>query len=122
MPYIQRDTKGQLTAISQYEIIGFSPVESLNLEEVALMLQRSINTEQSEEELIEARRAQEQLMTSDTHLARVTEDLIQLLIHKKHILFTDLPPVVQEKLISRMKMRDNLAGESNFGFNENDTI
>ena len=48
------------------------------------------------------------LQDSDAEIARVTEDLVHLLVKKNVILFTELPEMVQEKLISREKLRSKL--------------
>jgi len=52
----------------------------------------------------------EGLKNSDLEIARVTEDLIYLLVQKNVILFTELPEIVQDKLLSREKLRDKLSG------------
>jgi hypothetical protein len=55
------------------------------------------------------------LAESDQEIARVTEDLIHLLVSKNLILFTDLPPVVQQKLLDRERLRSHLQQrEDNF--------
>lgn len=46
---------------------------------------------------------------SDMELARVTEDLINILVEKGIISFTDLPTGAQEKLIRRSNLRDELS-------------
>lgn len=62
------------------------------------------------------------LERSDAELARVTEDLIYLLVNKGLILFTELPPVVQTKLLEREKMRERL-GRSNVSIlSDDDTL
>jgi predicted transcriptional regulator len=48
------------------------------------------------------------LQESDNELARVTEDLISVLVKKNVILFTDLPEAVQAKLLGREKLRERL--------------
>ena len=48
------------------------------------------------------------LAESDGYIARVTEDLIHLLISKKVILFKELPEPVQHKLLAREKLRSCL--------------
>jgi hypothetical protein len=48
------------------------------------------------------------LAESDKDIARVTEDLIYLLISKNIILFTELPDAVQQKLLNREKLRSSL--------------
>ncbi len=44
-------------------------------------------------------------MQSDLALARVIEDLIEVLIDKKLIMFTDFPEGAQKKLLSRRGLR-----------------
>lgn len=56
----------------------------------------------SKNELIEA------LAQSDAELARVTEDLVSVLVSKGVILFTDLPEAVQAKLLGREALRSKL--------------
>lgn len=48
------------------------------------------------------------LAESDLNLARVIEDVIQLLVRKNTIMFTELPPAVQLKLLNREKLRHSL--------------
>ncbi|WMC11223.1 tryptophan synthase subunit beta like protein [Oceanimonas pelagia] len=45
------------------------------------------------------------LQASDLALVRVLEDLIDVLIDKNLIQFTDLPPMAQQKLLSRQGLR-----------------
>lgn len=62
------------------------------------------------------------LVESDADLARVTEDLIGVLVKKGTILFTDLPEIVQTKLLEREKLRHQL-DDSNVSFlSEDETI
>lgn len=49
------------------------------------------------------------LSQSDTAIARVLEDLIDVLIQRGVIQFTDLPPAAQEKLLSRRETRAQMA-------------
>lgn len=48
------------------------------------------------------------LSSTDAGLARVTEDLIDVLINRGLIQFTDLPPAAQAKLLARRQTRANL--------------
>lgn len=50
------------------------------------------------------------LIHSDRDIARVTEDLVNLLIAKNIILFTELPIAVQNKLLAREKLRAEHVG------------
>lgn len=45
------------------------------------------------------------LSQSDLGFIRVLEDLIDLLLARSVIMFTDLPPAAQEKLLARRKVR-----------------
>ncbi|MDX9841642.1 MAG: hypothetical protein RBS95_09310, partial [Desulfobulbus sp.] len=48
------------------------------------------------------------LALSDNSIVRVLEDLVDLLIDKKLILFTELPVAAQEKLSGRKRIRQQL--------------
>ena len=62
------------------------------------------------------------LASSDAELARVTEDLIGLLIQKGTILFTDLPDVVQRKLLDREQLRNQLGDNAISFLSDDETI
>lgn len=49
------------------------------------------------------------LSQTDAGLARVLEDLIDVLINRGLIQFTDLPPAAQAKLLERRQTRASLA-------------
>ncbi len=49
------------------------------------------------------------LADSDAGLARVTEDLIDILITRGLIQFTDFPPAAQAKLLQRRQTRETMA-------------
>lgn len=49
------------------------------------------------------------LSETDASLARVTEDLINLLVERGVIRFTDLPQAAQEKLLARQHTRSQMA-------------
>jgi hypothetical protein len=53
--------------------------------------------------------ASNSLSESDIGLARVLEDLIDVLITRGHIQFTDLPEAAQAKLLERRQTRANLS-------------
>ncbi len=53
------------------------------------------------------------LSQSDTGLARVLEDLIEALITRGTIQFTDLPEAAQAKLLERRQTRANLGQRLN---------
>lgn len=95
MPYVKRDPAGCIIAASN------TPTESGD-EEIAV----------GSPELLEFMRKmgldQGTLQESDMRLVRVLEDLIDLLIDRDVIRFTDLPLPVQEKLMERRSLRQTL--------------
>lgn len=52
---------------------------------------------------------QRQLETTDASVARITEDLIDILINRGVIHFTDFPPAAQAKLLQRRQTRATLS-------------
>lgn len=99
MPYIKRDDRGGIVAVYRH------PVES-GLEEVA----------DDNPELLEFLKltgwdaeANKEFLESDLSLARVLEDLIDVLIHNKAMQFTDLPLAAQKKLLARRGLRKEFA-------------
>lgn len=53
---------------------------------------------------------QSSLEQSDQAMARVLEDVINLLVDKGTIRFTDLPDAAQQKLLNRRELRDQHQG------------
>jgi len=113
MPYVQRDGDGQISAIMREPQPGAHP-EFLpgSHPEVLAFLSISPNDEN-------VRLA---LMDSDAELARVTEDLIHLLVEKNLILFTELPNAVQEKLMAREQLRAQLRPGASSILSEDESI
>jgi len=63
--------------------------------------------------------AKKDMVDSDLGLARVLEDLIDLLIEKGAFLFTDLPDAAQQKLLARRGLRKEFTYvETLFGSDE----
>ncbi|OUR72732.1 hypothetical protein A9Q78_05840 [Methylophaga sp. 41_12_T18] len=98
MAYIQRDQQGNIIAV--FDSIQDDAQESISIEAPELLdfLTLSENSED----------ARSILSSSDVALIRVLEDLVNTLIDKKVILFTDLPLAAREKLASREKIRGHL--------------
>ncbi len=61
------------------------------------------------------------LSETDTGMARVLEDLIDVLITRGHIQFTDLPDAAQAKLLERRQTRANLTHRLNLLPDEKDS-
>lgn len=91
MLYIKRDSKGAVVAISREPMSDFeTPVDKPSPEIDGFL----------------ASVAGSEFQSSDLGFIRALDDLIDLLISKNVILFTELPPVVQEKYTKRAEMRE----------------
>ena len=99
MPFVKRDADGMITAVHmEAREDGLEEVGDDD-PEVSDFLYRQHAAKRDGEEWLE----------SDLALSRVLEDLIDLLIAKKHIMFTDLPVAAQQKLIERRGLRKEFA-------------
>ena len=95
MPYVKRDSSGAIVAVSETTSEGFSEQLDPQDQELNNYLARLSSGHN--------------LMTeTDLDFVRVVEDLVELLIAKKYILFTDLPEKAQEKMRRRQAMRGKL--------------
>lgn len=73
-------------------------------------------------QFIHERWRQNELDALDRDFVRVIEDTIELLIAKDLILFTDLPPKVQEKLLRRKEVRQQRHYGGSLGSGGDDII
>lgn len=95
MVYVKRDQQGRIVAVSQeQQADGWEtlPADAPELAAFAAVLAGG----------------QKELATTDLGLVRVVEDLIDLLIERDVIRFTDLPPAAQDKLFARRSLRTSL--------------
>ncbi|MDO6564125.1 hypothetical protein Q4488_12090 [Amphritea sp. 1_MG-2023] len=94
MLYAIRNEQGQVTSLSAH------PTENSSLADIAdpdvIRFLSNNNASESPQEILDK---------SDTEVSRIIEDLIDLLISKQTILFTDLPEPAQQKLLSRKLAR-----------------
>ncbi len=120
MLYAIRNNEGRIISLSETFQEGAEPVDIKNKEVLEFL---SINNEEFS--------AEEFLEQSDTAVARIFEDLIDVLIGKNIIMFTDLPEMAQRKLLSRKLARNmNREGETEeivqssntFLIDDNDTL
>ncbi|MDP2831950.1 MAG: tryptophan synthase subunit beta like protein [Pseudomonadota bacterium] len=106
MIYVRRNANGQVTALS------------LN--------QDAAHPEAMQETAPEAiafhAAASDELARSDLALARVLEDLMEVLIDKAVIRFTDLPAAAQKKLMARRSLRTERRGVNLIGDEDSDTV
>ena len=94
MPFAHKDTDGKTLAVYTEQVDGTVEVAPDDPELVAFIHQNIADVDSSDE-----------WVQSDLALARVLEDLIQVLIDKKVIMFTDFPPGAQQKLRMRRGLR-----------------
>lgn len=111
MPFVKRDESGKISAV-------YASAESPDLDEVkaddpGLLLFIA----ESDAEIA----VKKDMIESDLGLARVLEDLIDLLIEKGTFRFTDLPEAAQQKLLARRGLRKEFAYvETLFGNDEDE--
>jgi len=112
MPYIKRDQNNNIIAI--FAESPFEGAENLpvNNDEIIDFL----NNNASDDDALRL------LNRSDYELARVLEDLIELLVEKNLILFTELPSAAQRKLTQRRRARSNLGDAGDLMVDENGII
>ena len=93
MPFVYRDAAGHIVAVYQEAVEGCDEVSS---DDPALkaFIQHNMPTV-----------AADDWVQSDLALARVLEDLIEILIDKKVMMFTDFPEGAQKKLLERRGLR-----------------
>jgi len=102
MIYIERNKENEI------HNIFFTPAP--NLEEISLhdpKLQDFIETSPNSEEII-----QKVLTQLDLDMVRVIEDVVEILIDKNIMLFTDLPEAVQNKILFKQKVRNLTSNNS----------
>lgn len=91
MPYIQRDSEQQIRAVSRSAQAGFH--EQIPDDDPEL---RSF---------LASVAADSDLARTDLEFVRVLEDLLEVLISKNVLLFTDLPEPAQAKILERQALR-----------------
>lgn len=94
MRYVARDGTGQVVAVSLARDAAHPEGLAEDAPELLAFLQGLPQ--------------QQPLAESDLRLVRVLEDLIDLLIDKEVIRFTDLPAPAQDKLLLRRSLRNAL--------------
>lgn len=100
MLFIERDENGTIVAIHKNNTGGTFEQGSLTNQDVRQFLQQT----GGDDALLSTA-----LADSDNDLVRVVEDLIELLISRSIINFTDLPAAAQTKIRARQTLRSQLA-------------
>lgn len=93
MRYVRRDADGEIVAVSMEPLEGFEAA-STDAGEVADFGRRCAAP-------------QSRFAESDREVVRVLDDLVNVLIEKNLIRFTDLPPAAQRKLMERRGLRES---------------
>lgn len=91
--YIKRNHSGEITAISKDPDEGFHEQTANDSDE----LLRFVHATKSADQLA--------LEQTDQTMARVLEDVVNLLVEQGIIRFTDLPEAAQQKLLTRRELR-----------------
>lgn len=112
MLYAQRNKDGVITALYADKRKNASEAVSVEDKEVQDFLGNRDNSD----------RVRHFLDLSDTNLARVVEDLIELLVDKNLILFTELPSAAQDKLVTRRQARSNLQDNDELMVGQDDIL
>lgn len=113
MPFVSRDQDGRIIAYADNAAGEITEQIRAGDPEVLEYLQTRGNR----------RQPRAFLESSDADLARVVEDLIDLLIEKNLILVTELPDEAQRKLCKRQKARERLRGqETNLMIEQDDIL
>ncbi|TDO14005.1 tryptophan synthase subunit beta like protein [Halomonas ventosae] len=97
--YIKRDDAGGIALVSRDETLECSEYLPSDSPELIAFLMGS-----------EVSRGQEHFQASDLAFVRVLEDVIELLMDKGVISFTDLPEPARDKVMERQSLRRRLNG------------
>jgi hypothetical protein len=104
MPYIQRNNTGEVVALTTSSHDGAGEWAESNHPEVLLFLAGKREADRTE------LTNNLELLAADLSMIRVIEDVIDILISKNIIIFSELPLPVQEKLLKKKGHREKLFG------------
>jgi hypothetical protein len=119
MPYIQRDASGRICGILDQPAAAGAEELSLNDAEVMAFLlgnERArglpegcdLHLPQCMDVILGLQEHRNLLEQSDLSFIRVLEDLVDLLVDKRLVLFSELPPAARQKLLLRQKLREEV--------------
>lgn len=108
MLYVSRDAQGNISELHPMPIGAAK--EALEADNPEVL------------QFIHQRWRQNELTTLDREFVRVIEDTLELLMAKDLILFTDLPPAVQEKLLRRREIRQQTNYNGGYADDDSDII
>lgn len=96
MPYARRDADGRVVALTLEPESGDEELLDVGHPDVVAFLRGGAAA--PDQKL--------RLSTMDLDMARVMEDLIDILVQRRVLMFTDLPPAAQRKLMERRRLRE----------------
>ena len=99
MPYIKRNNAGEITAVSEEALPDFVLATDQDVDEISDFGIELVGKDEAE------------LLKTDLEFVRVLEDVIELLMVKNLIQFTELPDASQAKMLKRKKLRGGLGGK-----------
>lgn len=102
MPYVIRDSEGQVVAVSEVPLDDAAEELSPDDPQVLALLSRTCVAEYAD--------GDDAFVNSDLSFIRVLEDLIEILLRRGVIALSDLPAPAQDKLMQRRALRHWLAG------------
>jgi hypothetical protein len=95
MLYVERNERGDIIAVSRDNKGSTAERKETVDEEILAFLREHASADSSLRTLVEL----------DLKTIRIIDDLVELLIRKNLIMFSELPAVAQEKLIARKRLR-----------------
>ena len=101
MLYVERDKDGKVIALHKSSDPNAGEQKSIMDEEILDFLSKNVDTDPGIQFLA----------LSDVGIIRIVEDLIDLLIRKNLILFTELPEDAQAKIRERKRVRAIMTDE-----------
>jgi hypothetical protein len=112
MPFVTRDQSGRISGVSEHADVGVSEEIRADDPELSRFL---VDQGLSTPEVI-----RQKLAESDLQMVRLVDDLIDLLMDKGVIKFTDMPRAAGEKYLHRQVARKHL--QANLIVDENDIL
>jgi len=104
MPYVNRNKNGDI--IEVFDELSVNANQWLELSDPELI-------EFVGKSSVSKEHVKEMLSSTDSEMVRVVEDLIDVLLEKQVFTFTELPEIVQNKLITRKQLREDINGLEN---------
>ena len=102
MLYVERDSKGSIIALHGIPRPGITEVKSAFDQELIDFVSQNVGDDSLK--LL--------LSLTDIETVRILEDLIDLLVRKKIIMFTELPEKAQERIRERKRIRKQMVSQT----------